>query len=117
VHIAVEEDQLSLAIGRRGQNARLTSRLTGWEINIAKDESVVHGFKEKFAHAITLLAKNLNIDEDTARMLANAGLNSVEGIVEADPKVIAEILQTDIDRGQQIYDAAKQEHERKLASI
>jgi len=117
VQITVEEDQLSLAIGRRGQNARLTSRLTGWEINIAKDESVVHGFKEKFAHAITLLAKNLNIDEDTARMLANAGLNSVEGIIEADPKDIAEILQTDIDRGQQIYDAAKREHERKLASI
>jgi N utilization substance protein A len=117
VQIAVEEDQLSLAIGRRGQNARLTSRLTGWEINIAKDESVVHGFKEKFAHAITLLAKNLNIDEDTARMLANAGLNSVEGIIEADPKDIAEILQTDIDRGQEIYDAAKREHERKLASI
>jgi N utilization substance protein A len=117
VQITVEEDQLSLAIGRRGQNARLTSRLTGWEINIAKDESVVHGFKEKFAHAITILAKNLNIDEDTARMLANAGLNSVEGIVEADPKDIAEILQTDIDRGQQIYDAAKREHERKLASI
>src|SRR3982075_2926179 len=51
VQVTVEEDQLSLAIGRRGQNARLTSRLTGWEINISKDESVTQAFEQKFAHA------------------------------------------------------------------
>src|SRR6202008_4633735 len=70
INITVEEDQLSLAIGRRGQNARLTSRLTGWEINISKDESVTHAFEQKFAQAISTLAKTLNIDEETARSLA-----------------------------------------------
>jgi N utilization substance protein A len=117
VQVTVEEDQLSLAIGRRGQNARLTSRLTGWEINISKDESVTHAFEQKFAHAISTLAKTLNIDEETARLLASAGVNSIDGILETDPKDIAEILQVDIDRARQIHEGAKKEHDRKMASI
>jgi transcription termination/antitermination protein NusA len=117
VQVTVEEDQLSLAIGRRGQNARLTSRLTGWEINISKDESVTQAFEQKFAHAISTLAKTLNIDEETARLLASAGVNSIDGILETDPKDIAEILQVDIDRARQIHEAAKKEHDRKMASI
>ena len=117
VQVTVEEDQLSLAIGRRGQNARLTSRLTGWEINISKDESVTQAFEQKFAHAISTLAKTLNIDEETARLLASAGVNSIDGILETDPKDIVEILQVDIDRARQIHEAAKKEHDRKMASI
>jgi N utilization substance protein A len=117
VQVTVEEDQLSLAIGRRGQNARLTSRLTGWEINISKDESVTQAFEQKFAHAISTLAKTLNIDEEIARLLASAGVNSIDGILETDPKDIAEILQVDIDRARQIHETAKKEHERKMASI
>jgi len=117
VQVTVEEDQLSLAIGRRGQNARRTSRLTGWEINISKDESVTHAFEQKFAQAISILAKTLNIDEEIARLLASAGVNSIDGILETDPKDIAEILQGDIDRARQIHEAAKKEHDRKMASI
>jgi transcription termination/antitermination protein NusA len=117
VQVTVEEDQLSLAIGRRGQNARLTSRLTGWEINISKDESVTHAFEQKFAQAISTLAKTLDIDEETARLLASAGVNSIDGILETDPRDIAEILQVDIDRARQIHEAAKKEHDRKMASI
>ncbi|MBV9876493.1 MAG: transcription termination/antitermination protein NusA [Verrucomicrobia bacterium] len=117
VQVTVDEDQLSLAIGRRGQNARLTSRLTGWEINISKDESVTHAFEQKLAQAITTLAKTLNIDEETARSLARAGMNSIDGILEADPNDIAELLQIDIGQAQKIQESAKKEHERKLASI
>jgi transcription termination/antitermination protein NusA len=117
VQVTVDEDQLSLAIGRRGQNARLTSRLTGWEINISKDESVTHAFEQKLAQAITTLAKTLNIDEETARSLARAGMNSIDGILEADPNDIAELLQIDVGQAQKIQESAKKEHERKLASI
>jgi transcription termination/antitermination protein NusA len=117
VQVTVDEDQLSLAIGRRGQNARLTSRLTGWEINISKDESITHAFEQKLAQAITTLAKTLNIDEETARSLARAGMNSIDGILEADPKDIAELLQIDQEQAQKIQESAKKEHERKLASI
>jgi N utilization substance protein A len=117
VQVTVDEDQLSLAIGRRGQNARLTSRLTGWEINISKDESVTHAFEQKLAQAITTLAKTLNIDEETARSLARAGMNSIDGILETDPKDIAELVQIDLEQAQKILESAKKEHERKLASI
>jgi transcription termination/antitermination protein NusA len=117
VQVTVDEDQLSLAIGRRGQNARLTSRLTGWEINISKDESITHAFEQKLAQAITTLAKTLNIDEETARSLARAGMNRIDGILEADPKDIAELLQIDQEQAQKIQESAKKEHERKLASI
>jgi N utilization substance protein A len=117
INITVEEDQLSLAIGRRGQNARLTARLTGWEINISKDESATQAFEQKIAQAITTLAKTLKIDEETARSLARAGVNSIEGILEVDPDDIAEILQVDAERARGIHDAARREHEKKMASI
>src|SRR6516162_5659393 len=117
INITVEEDQLSLAIGRRGQNARLTARLTGWEINISKDESATQAFEQKIAQAITTLAKTLKIDEETARSLARAGVNSIEGILEVDPDDIAEILQVDVERARVIHDAARREHEKKMASI
>ncbi len=117
VNVTVDEDQLSLAIGRRGQNARLTSRLTGWEINISKDESATQAFEQKIAQAITALAQSLQIDEETARSLARAGVNSVEGILEVDPEDIAAILQVDIGRAQGIHDAARREHDRNMASI
>jgi N utilization substance protein A len=117
INITVEEDQLSLAIGRRGQNARLTARLTGWEINIAKDESATQAFEQKIAQAITTLAKALNIDEVTARSLARAGVNSIEGILEVDPEDIAGILEVDVERAREIHDAARREYEKKMASI
>jgi transcription termination/antitermination protein NusA len=117
INITVDEDQLSLAIGRRGQNARLTARLTGWEINISKDESATQAFEQKIAQAITTLAKSLNIDEETARSLARAGVNSIEGILEVDPEDIAGILDVDIERARLLHDVARKEHEKKLASI
>ncbi|HZC58680.1 MAG TPA: transcription termination factor NusA [Chthoniobacterales bacterium] len=117
INITVDEDQLSLAIGRRGQNARLTARLTGWEINISKDESATQAFEQKIAQAITTLAKSLKIDEETARSLARAGVNSIEGILEVDPEDIAGILDVDIERARLLHDVARKEYEKKLASI
>ena len=57
--IKVDEDQLSLAIGKRGQNARLTAKLTGWEINIEKDESAAIVMENKVTQAAGVLAANL----------------------------------------------------------
>src|SRR6266403_1178121 len=61
VQISVDEDQLSLAIGKKGQNARLTSRLTGWEINIDKDTSATTAVEQKVAQAAQTLAATLPI--------------------------------------------------------
>ena len=52
VKIVVSEDQLSLAIGKRGQNARLTSKLTGWQVDIEPEVVVTMGFEEKVAQAV-----------------------------------------------------------------
>lgn len=117
IQVTVDEDQLSLAIGRRGQNARLTSRLTGWEINISKDESASQAFELKINQAITTLAKALEVDEETARALARAGVNSIEGVLEVDPEDIAGILGVDLERARQIHQAARKEHDRNMASI
>jgi N utilization substance protein A len=56
VQILVAEDQLSLAIGKRGQNARLTAKLTGWEVDIDAEVVVTKGFEEKVAEAVELIA-------------------------------------------------------------
>ncbi len=116
IHIRVEEDQLSLAIGKRGQNARLTSRLVGWDINIEKDETA----KEAFAHSVTKAAKSLaaalKIQETIARRLITAGMNSAEVIVGAEPQDIADATGVELNVAQAIYAAARAEHE-KAASI
>src|SRR4028119_1527542 len=67
MQITVDEDQLSLAIGKRGQNARLTSRLTGWEINISKGESAADVFEHRVSAAAKALATPLGIEESVAR--------------------------------------------------
>src|ERR1700761_1448043 len=66
VLIKVDEDQLSLAIGKRGQNARLTSRLTGWDINIEQDKSVIEDFNERVNKAGKTLADALGIEQALA---------------------------------------------------
>lgn len=112
VHIRVDEDQLSLAIGKRGQNARLTSRLVGWDINIEKDETA----KEAFAHSVTkaasALAASLGIAESVARKLIVAGMNSAEVIVGAEPQDIADATGVDLDQAQVIFNAAQTEYQK-----
>ena len=111
VHIRVDEDQLSLAIGKRGQNARLTSRLVGWDINIEKDETA----KEAFAHSVTKaasgLAASLKIEESIARKLITAGMNSLEVIVSAEPQDIADATGVDLVQAQAIFEAAQAEYQ------
>jgi N utilization substance protein A len=85
VTVLVDEENLSLAIGRRGQNARLTQKLTGWEIDVKKEEEVaVQGFEQKLAKAAEALALSLQIEPDVAKQLVRGGFQSVEGIAEVD---------------------------------
>jgi N utilization substance protein A len=83
VNIVVEADQLSLAIGKKGQNARLTSKLTGWKIDIQKDDSEVT-FEEKVAMAVASLALVDGIGEENADRLVQSGFLTLEGILAAD---------------------------------
>lgn len=95
VKITVAEDQLSLAIGKRGQNARLTARLTGWEINIQKDESAAHAFEARVAGAAKQLSATLGISDETATALVRGGVSTIEELIELDADDVAGILQID----------------------
>jgi N utilization substance protein A len=110
VLIKVDEDQLSLAIGKRGQNARLTSRLSGWEINIEKDESAAEVFKGKLHQAEKALMDALKIDEVTATALVKNGLAALDTIVDVDPQDIADAIGVDLAKATEIHEAAKGVH-------
>ena len=106
--VKVDEDQLSLAIGKRGQNARLTAKLTGWEINIEKDESALVVMENKVTQAAGVLAANLAIDLPTAQALVKNGLLNVESVTEVEPQDLADILSIELEQATAIYDKAKQ---------
>jgi N utilization substance protein A len=85
VKILVSNDQLSLAIGRRGQNARLTSKLTGWYVDI--EEEIVApelGFEEKVAEAIRSMAEVPGITPTQATALVHMGFHSIEDLAQAE---------------------------------
>jgi N utilization substance protein A len=111
VLIKVDEDQLSLAIGKRGQNARLTSRLTGWDINIEKDESAAQQFEARVVQAAKALAGPLQIDEPTAMALVKGGMASLDTIVEVEPQDIADAIGIELEKASEIHAAAKRAHE------
>lgn len=83
ITVIVDADQLSLAIGKRGQNARLTSKLLGWKIDIQKDKDDV-SFEEKVTMAVEALTHLQGVDQSTAEKLVHAGFLTLEGIAEAD---------------------------------
>ena len=91
--ILVSEDQLSLAIGKRGQNARLTAKLTGWEVDIDAEHIVTKGFDEKVAEAVAAIAAIPGISREQADALVHAGLTRIEDLLSAEAGDIADIPQ------------------------
>jgi N utilization substance protein A len=107
LRIAVDKEDLALAIGKRGQNARLTSRLTGWEIDIREDRSAAEAFEQQLGGAVQQLAQALGITEEHAKALAAGGMNSVDVVVTAEPSDIDGILSCGPEKAGEILAAAK----------
>ena len=107
VHVLVGKDDLSLAIGKRGQNARLTSKLTGWDVEIDEDKTAEQVLESQKAQAAHSMAEALGINEVEAQTLAAGGMNSIEVILTADAEDIAGLLGCDVVKGQKILDAAR----------
>ncbi len=78
--IAVEEDNLSKAIGRGGQNVRLASELTGWRLNVMSEEEIEQKREEETSKLVQQFMEGLDIDEDLATVLVDAGFTTVEEI-------------------------------------
>lgn len=109
VRVTVPEDQLSLAIGKKGQNARLAAKLTGWRIDINKFQKPEElGFEDKVQHAIEALARIPGIGGEVAGKLVANGFLSLEGILAALPEDIAAIEGISEDRAREIVEAARQ---------
>ena len=114
--IMVSEDQLSLAIGKRGQNARLTAKLTGWEVDIDAEQVVAKGFEEKVAEAVEQLAAIPGISRDHADALVHAGLTRLEDLLSAEEGDLSSIPQIG-DKAGEILIAARAEAERHLLKV
>jgi N utilization substance protein A len=93
--VAVAEDQLSQAIGRGGQNVRLASQLTGWELNVMTDTQAEQKTEAEVERAATLFMEQLDVDEEIASILAQEGLSSIEEIAYLPPHEMLAIEEFD----------------------
>ncbi len=81
VRVTVDDDQLSIAIGKKGQNARLTAKLTGWEVDIVKDDSKAQAFESQVSSATEAFKAQLGLDEETAMKLVQNGITTPQDLV------------------------------------
>ena len=107
VEVRVDNDQLSLAIGKRGQNARLTARLTGWEINIEEDTSAKEAFNASLSGAAKQLIDGLGINEEVAQKLVAIGMNAVEVVADVSAQDIVDATGLDLATAEEIVNKAK----------
>ncbi len=114
--IIVSEDQLSLAIGKRGQNARLTAKLTGWQVDIEAERIPLIGFEEKMAQAVQALAAISGISPEQASVLVHHGLTTLEALLQAELADLSEIPQIG-DQAAAILEAARAEVGRRSFKV
>jgi N utilization substance protein A len=102
----VPDEQLSLAIGRRGQNVRLASQLIGWDIDILTEQEESERRHKEFTERSTLFMQALDVDEMVAQLLASEGFSSVEELAYIEPNEIASIEGFDEETAAEIQNRA-----------
>jgi N utilization substance protein A len=117
IEVVVAEKELSLAIGRRGQNVRLASQLTGWDIDILTEQEESERRQKEFTERSQMFMDSLDVDEVIAQLLATEGFASVEEVAYVDAGEVAHIEGFDEDTAAEIQSRAreylqKQEAER-----
>ncbi len=117
IEVVVAEKELSLAIGRRGQNVRLASQLTGWDIDILTEQEESERRQKEFTERSQMFMDSLDVDEVIAQLLATEGFASVEEVAYVELSEIAHIEGFDEDTASEIQTRAreflqKQESER-----
>ena len=106
VHIVAAADQYSLAIGKRGQNVRLATKLTGWHVEVKKS-MLTASFEDQKAEAIKDLAEMFSVSSAVATQMADAGYLTVDGIVDEDEASFIAATGLDEVTAKGIYAAAK----------
>src|SRR5579863_1100782 len=107
IEVVVPDDQLSLAIGRRGQNVRLASQLTGWDIDILTEAEESERRQKEFVERTNVFMSALDVDETVAQLLASDGFRSVEELAYVEPNELASIEGFDADTAEEIQNRAR----------
>src|SRR5262249_13424142 len=108
IEVVVPDQQLSLAIGRRGQNVRLASQLTGWDIDILTQQEESARGHVTCENRTRAFMETLNVDEVVGQLLASEGFNSVEELAMVDLKEIASIEGFDEETAHELQSRARE---------
>jgi N utilization substance protein A len=117
IEVVVPDDQLSLAIGRRGQNVRLASQLTGWDIDIMTEAEESERRQAEFTHRSEMFAEALDVDEMIAQLLASEGFSSIDEVAFVPLDEVAEIEGFDEETAAEIQTRAREHLERLDAEL
>jgi N utilization substance protein A len=115
VEVVVPDEQLSLAIGRRGQNVRLASQLTGWQIDIMTESQESERRQREFAERTALFQEALDVDEVIAQLLVTEGFATVEDVAYVETAEVASIEGFDEDTAEEIQARARDFLDREAA--
>ena len=107
IEVVVPDDQLSLAIGRRGQNVRLASQLTGWDIDILTEAEESERRNEEFMSLSQLFAEALDVDDVIAHLLVTEGFTSVEEVAFVPVDDLTDIEGFDEDVAEELRERAR----------
>ncbi|MBX3512337.1 MAG: transcription termination/antitermination protein NusA [Xanthobacteraceae bacterium] len=108
IEVVVPDAQLSLAIGRRGQNVRLASQLTGWDIDILTEAEESERRQKEFAERSNMFMESLDVDETVAQLLSSEGFTSVEDLAFVPADELASIEGFDEDTAAELQSRAKE---------
>ncbi|WP_429911873.1 transcription termination factor NusA [Glycocaulis sp.] len=115
IEVVVPDDQLSLAIGRRGQNVRLASQLTGWSIDILTEVEESERRQKEFAERTAIFMEALDVDEVIAQLLATEGFTDVEDLAFVELDEIAVIEGFDDETAEEIQTRAREYLDKQAA--
>jgi transcription termination/antitermination protein NusA len=117
IEVVVPDEQLSLAIGRRGQNVRLASQLTGWDIDILTEEEESQRRQKEFNERTALFMEALDVDEMVGQVLASEGFSQVEEVAYVDLDEITSIEGFDDETAEELQTRAREYLERIEAEL
>ncbi|OCO98711.1 MULTISPECIES: transcription termination factor NusA [unclassified Ensifer] len=117
IEVVVPDEQLSLAIGRRGQNVRLASQLTGWDIDILTEQEESERRQKEFTERTNLFMDALDVDEMVGQVLASEGFAAVEEVAYVDLDEISSIDGFDEETATEIQTRAREYLDRIEAEM
>jgi N utilization substance protein A len=105
--IAVAEEKLSQAIGRGGQNIRLASQLTGWELNVMTESDAEAKSESESQKTVQMFMKSLDVDQDVATILAQEGFSTIEELAYVPVSELANIAEFDEEMVKELRNRAR----------